>query len=147
MAEKRRHINIPVFIPHLGCPNDCVFCNQRSISGKMSFEAERVIPEIEEALSTVPADAETEIAFFGGSFTGIDRELMIKLLDIAQKYADEGRISSIRLSTRPDYIDGEIIDILKRYSVRTCWARCTPWQRTSSFSLPLTPITLTATVL
>ena len=119
MAEKRRHINIPVFIPHLGCPNDCVFCNQRSISGKKSFEAELVIPEIEAALSTIPDGCTTEIAFFGGSFTGIDRDLMIKLLDIAEGYVRSGEVSSIRLSTRPDYINEEIMRILQSYSVKT----------------------------
>ena len=119
MSGKKKHVNIPVFIPHLGCPNNCVFCNQRSISGKMKFNAESVIPEIEEALSTVSADTEAEIAFFGGSFTGIDRELMIKLLEIGQSYADSGRIIGMRLSTRPDYISKEIIDILLKYSVKT----------------------------
>ena len=119
MSKKRKHINIPVFIPHLGCPNDCVFCNQRSISGKLKFQPDSVKREIEEALSTVPADADTEIAFFGGSFTGIDRQLMIYLLDLAQSYVGEGKVNSLRLSTRPDYIDDEIIGILKRYSVKT----------------------------
>ena len=120
MAERApRHVNIPVFIPHLGCPNDCVFCNQRMISGHLSFDADSVDGEISRALSTVEPDADCEIAFFGGSFTGIDRALMIRLLDIAKKYADSGRVSSIRLSTRPDYIDGEILRILSRYPVRT----------------------------
>ncbi len=119
MSKKRKHVNIPVFIPHLGCPNDCVFCNQRSISGKLKFDPDSVKREIEEALSTVPSDAETEIAFFGGSFTGIDRQLMIYLLDLAQGYVNEGKVNSLRLSTRPDYIDDEIIDILKEYSVKT----------------------------
>ena len=125
MAKKKRHINIPIFIPHLGCPNDCVFCNQRTISGKLSFEPSQVIPEIEHALSTIPDGVSaydgvsTEIAFFGGSFTGIDRNLMIELLDIAQKYVDDQKVSSIRLSTRPDYINEEIIGILKKYSVKT----------------------------
>ena len=114
-----RHINIPIFIPHLGCPNDCVFCNQRSISGKTDFCEENIDAEIEVALSTCGATDEAEIAFFGGSFTGIDRELMIRLLDKAQVYVDAGRVSSIRLSTRPDYIDGEILSILSRYAVRT----------------------------
>ncbi len=114
-----RHINIPIFIPHLGCPNNCVFCNQRSISGHMSFEAASVEAEIEQALSTVLPDDDCEIAFFGGSFTGIDRTLMVDLLERAQKYIDSGRVSSIRLSTRPDYIDEEILNILSRYSVRT----------------------------
>ena len=114
-----RHINIPVFIPHLGCPNACVFCNQRSISGHMTFDPSSVEREIDEALSTVSADDECEIAFFGGSFTGIDRALMVELLEKAQKYIDMGRVSSIRLSTRPDYINDEILDILSRYGVRT----------------------------
>lgn len=114
-----RHANIPVFIPHLGCPNQCVFCNQRSISGTKEFEAERVIPIIEDALATVEDGAEVEIAFFGGSFTGIDRDLMISLLSIAHSYIEKGLVSSIRCSTRPDYINQEIIDILKQYGVKT----------------------------
>ena len=101
----------------MGCPNDCVFCNQRTISGRQSFDASTVEAQIEEALSTVSADTESEIAFFGGSFTGIDRGLMIHLLDVAKKYTDSGRVSGIRLSTRPDYIDGEILDILSGYKI------------------------------
>ena len=119
MSSAKKHINIPVFIPHLGCPNECVFCNQRSISGKMTFDPDSVIYEIETALSTVREGTEAEIAFFGGSFTGIDRELMIYLLHIAQKYVDDSRVSSIRLSTRPDYINDEILQILKGFSVKT----------------------------
>lgn len=115
----KRHVNIPIFIPHLGCPNDCVFCNQRTISGHGDFKIETVEGEIEIALSTIPADTEREIAFFGGSFTGIDRQLMIELLDLAQRYVDSGMVESIRLSTRPDYIDAEILSILSRYSVKT----------------------------
>ena len=121
MSEKgkKRHINIPIFIPHLGCPNDCVFCNQRSISGKISFCPESVKSEIETALATVDAtNSEVEIAFFGGSFTGIDRELMIYLLGVAKEYIDCGKVGSIRLSTRPDYIDTEILDILEKYGVK-----------------------------
>ncbi len=75
--------------------------------------------EIEQVLSTLRPGDEAEIAFFGGSFTGIDRGLMCRLLDLAQTYVKEGRIKSIRLSTRPDYIDGEILSVLSRYSVKT----------------------------
>ena len=114
-----RHINIPIFIPHLGFPNLCVFCNQRSISGHMDIDISSVEEEIEAVLSTVKSDDECEIAFFGGSFTGIDRSLMVELLSLAQKYVDRGRVRSIRLSTRPDYIDGEILDILSSFSVET----------------------------
>ena len=81
----KKHINIPIFIPHLGCPNMCVFCNQRTISGVSSFDISSVEKTIQEALSTLSGDEEVEIAFFGGSFTGIDRALMLSLLQIACK--------------------------------------------------------------
>ena len=114
-----RHVNIPIFIPHLGCPNQCVFCNQRTISGVEKFDPEKVREQIDLALETIEDDAEVEIAFFGGSFTGIDRELMIELLDIGYSYIKTDRVRSLRCSTRPDYIDEEIIGILKRYGVKT----------------------------
>ncbi len=113
----KKHVNIPIFIPHLGCPNNCVFCNQRSISGKQSFDASTVDAQIREVLSTLFADSYREIAFFGGSFTGIDRELMIYLLKVAKRYVDSGDVQGIRLSTRPDYISEEILDILRTYGV------------------------------
>lgn len=113
-----RHINIPIFIPHLGCPNTCVFCNQRSISGVRSFDAESVRPIIEDHLKTCLPGDEVEIAFFGGSFTGIDRKLMTELLQIAYGYVEKGSVSSVRCSTRPDYIDEEVLSILKKYGVR-----------------------------
>ena len=115
----KRHANIPIFIPHLGCPNQCVFCNQRHISGVERFDPSSVIPIIDEALSTIGGDREVEIAFFGGSFTGIDRELMVNLLQIANKYIQSGAVSAIRCSTRPDYINDEILDILEKYGVKT----------------------------
>ena len=117
--KNKRHRNIPVFIPHLGCPHDCIFCNQRTISGSKKFDRSSVVSVIESVLETISDGDETEIAFFGGSFTGIDRGDMIYLLDTAQKYVDDGRVESIRLSTRPDYIDNEILDILAHYSVKT----------------------------
>ena len=116
--NEKKHINIPIFIPHLGCPNDCAFCNQRSISGRMQFDISDVRRQIEEVLSTA-GERECEIAFFGGSFTGIDRDLMVSLLEIAEEYVRAGKVSSIRLSTRPDYISEEILDILGKYSVKT----------------------------
>lgn len=114
-----QHRNIPIFIPHLGCPNQCVFCNQRSISGCRAFREESVTEQIEAALATLSPSVEAQIAFFGGSFTGIDRGLMLRLLETAERYVRLGRVSSIRLSTRPDYISDEILEILSRYSVKT----------------------------
>lgn len=115
-----RHINIPIFIPHLGCPNDCVFCNQRKISGTMCFDKRNVKEEIESFLSTVDTEfCDVQLAFFGGSFTGIDREDMLYLLEVGKEFIDKGAISSIRLSTRPDYIDHETLMILKEHGVST----------------------------
>ena len=100
----------------------CVFCNQRSISGHKCFDVSSARTSIWEALKTIPANAEVEIAYFGGSFTGIDRSLMIQLLDIAQSFVDReddgyAKICGIRMSTRPDYVNEEILDILSRYSI------------------------------
>ena len=115
----KRHVNIPIFIPHLGCPNQCVFCNQRTISGVYDFDISDVKRQIEVALSTIDSNCEAEIAFFGGSFTGIDRELMISLLELAYEYVSSGKVKSVRCSTRPDYINSEILDLLQRYHVDT----------------------------
>ena len=114
----KKHVNIPIFIPHLGCPNQCVFCNQRSITGQNAFDPDSVVALIDEALSTINEDTEAEIAFFGGSFTGIDLDLMIRLLQIAHSYVLSGKVTSIRCSTRPDYIDENILDTLKKYGVK-----------------------------
>lgn len=114
-----RHVNIPIFIPHLGCPNQCVFCNQRTISGVNEFNADDVRLQIDRALSTIEPDAEVEIAFFGGSFTGIDRQLMESLLATAYEYISSGRVESLRCSTRPDYIDEEVLSLLKKYGMKT----------------------------
>lgn len=115
---KKSHANIPVFIPHLGCPNDCVFCDQRTISGVTEFSLTDVRGIIEDALATVKGTGRrAEIAFFGGSFTGIDRALMISLLDLAEEYVKTGDVSGIRMSTRPDYISEEIISIIGSYTL------------------------------
>lgn len=116
MEKRARHINIPIFVQHMGCPNQCVFCDQHAISGTHSFDISKVRADIEAVLETA-GDAQCEIAFFGGSFTGIERGLMISLLDTAQEYVDARRVSGIRMSTRPDYISREITDILHNYTV------------------------------
>ena len=115
----KRHVNIPIFIPHLGCPNQCVFCNQRTISGVSDFNLSDVKSQIDTALSTLDQSCEAEIAFFGGSFTGIDRELMTDLLELAYAYVSDGRVKSLRCSTRPDYISEDILNLLKQYGVTT----------------------------
>ncbi len=116
----KKHVNLPFFIPHLGCPNACVFCDQHTISGADGYDAARFRREAEAILSSLdPETTEVEIAFFGGSFTGIDRDLMLELLNAADGFLRDGRAASVRVSTRPDYIDGEILGILKEHGVKT----------------------------
>ncbi len=103
----------------MGCPNQCVFCNQRTISGRDSFDISSVKAEIDNAVSTLEEGTSAEIAFFGGSFTGIDRALMTELLKLAYSYILQGKVEAVRCSTRPDYIDEEVLDILAEYGVKT----------------------------
>jgi len=117
---KSRHVIIPIFVPHKGCPNDCIFCNQKKISGQIEEMTPQMVPEIIEShLATIGSGAFVETAFFGGSFTAIDRTLQESLLKEAYKYVRSGRVSEIRLSTRPDCIDGDILEMLEKYGVRT----------------------------
>jgi len=115
---KKRHINIPVFIPELACPNRCVFCNQHRISGQLSVPAQSEVREtIETYLSTSSADATVHIAFFGGNFTGIPMAQQEAYLNLATEYIDNNQVHGIRLSTRPDYITPEVVQLLKRYKI------------------------------
>lgn len=107
---------LPIFIPHLGCPHDCVFCDQKQIASPSVPGISEVQELIEEGLRYAACP---QISFYGGSFTAIDRQLMIGYLEAARPYIEDGRCHSIRLSTRPDAIDGEVLDILKAYGVRT----------------------------
>lgn len=113
------HANISVFVPHLGCPNQCSFCDQRSITGKFSPPTENdVINAIKTAMSCRGFDSKTaELAFFGGSFTAIDREYMVRLLKAAYIFVVDKKIKGIRISTRPDFIDEEVLLVLKQYGV------------------------------
>lgn len=111
------HKNIPIFIPHMGCSHRCIFCDQCAISEHNSFDITSVRDEIETALATIPSGVLPEIAYFGGSFTAIDCGLMIELLDLAQTYVNDGRVSGIRFSTRPDAVSDGVLDILSRYPI------------------------------
>ena len=109
---------IPIFVPHQGCPHDCIFCNQKKITGvSTSVTSEDVRNIIEEYLPTIDKDAQIEIAFFGGSFTAIDIDIQRNLLSVAKEYVDKGLVQDIRMSTRPDCIDEEILNVLKEYKV------------------------------
>lgn len=121
MKKIKKQYVIPVFIPHLGCPNDCSFCNQKSISGRTKMPTkEEVIKIIEDNLKSMKDEnANKEIAFFGGSFTGINVEEQNTYLEIANEYVKNKKVNGIRISTRPDYIDKETLKRLKQYNVKT----------------------------
>lgn len=115
-----RQTIIPVFVPHVGCPNDCVFCNQRRISGAVRpITPAEVSCAIEQGAAITPDGVQRQLAFYGGSFTAIPVEEQEALLGAAQPYLRDGTLSSIRLSTRPDAIDAETLLRLRRYGVRT----------------------------
>ena len=113
------HSNISIFVPHLGCPHQCSFCNQKHITGCSSIPRENDIDAaVKVALSSKNFRSEdAEIAFFGGSFTAIERSYMLELLTAAYKFVESGDVSGIRISTRPDCISEEILEILKKYGV------------------------------
>lgn len=108
---------IPIFIPHQGCGHDCIFCNQKEISGRDQLVDIR--KDIEEYLAYFNNKEEVELAFYGGSFTGIGMDKMDEYIRQVIPYIKSGYIQSIRLSTRPDYIDEEILKFLKYNYVRT----------------------------
>lgn len=112
---------IPIFIPHEGCPHCCIFCNQHSISGQA---AEPVTPaRVAETIRTWLDRARPEnrdpvqVAFYGGSFSGLPAGRQAELLGAVRPFLDQGRVQSLRLSTRPDYIDRERLDLLVRHRV------------------------------
>ncbi|MBC2578951.1 elongator complex protein 3 [Clostridium sp. DJ247] len=115
----KKHYIIPIFVSHEGCPHNCVFCNQNTITGNMEkIDSEFTRRTIEEYLSTIDRkDSIIEVSFFGGTFTAISIERQRELLSVAKEYKDKKAIDYIHLSTRPDYINDEILANLKNYSV------------------------------
>jgi len=111
---------IPVFVPHLGCPNNCVFCNQRKISGSSTpANAETVKKAILDGIEKIPENSNIQLAFYGGSFTAIPVEEQNELLDAALPFLHDGALTSLRLSTRPDSIDAQTLVRLKESGVQT----------------------------
>lgn len=117
---KKEYI-IPIFVPNLGCPMECTFCSQEKITGKQTNVTAKDVKEtIEYYLKNFKDDSKyVEVAFFGGSFTGIDMKVQKELLEAANEYILSGKVNSIRISTRPDYINKEILKMLKKYKVKT----------------------------
>ena len=118
MSAKQRIL--PVFIPHFGCPHNCVFCDQKTITGEnRPVTPETVRSKIEQMLSENRGNEKVQLAFYGGSFTAIPAGLQTALLQAVLPYIEEGIIDSVRVSTRPDAIDRECLERLKEFHVRT----------------------------
>ncbi len=119
-----KHINVALFVPDEGCPHRCSFCNQKTISGKTHpLRTEDIEKAVETAVSASGC-LEGEIAFFGGSFTAIERSYMLSLLEKGREYVDRGLFKGIRISTRPDCIDAEILTLLKENKVTSIELGC-----------------------
>lgn len=115
-----RRLIIPIFIPFGGCPHQCVFCDQKGITGSSALPGlDDVKATIETYLSTWKGKGEKEAAFYGGSFTGLPVDVQKGYLEAAGAFVTSGRLDSLRLSTRPDYIDEKIIALVKEYFVAT----------------------------
>ena len=118
MTPKRRVI--PIFVPHRGCPNDCVFCNQRRISGQLSAATPETVRKAVEAIQADYADdIPIQLAFYGGSFTAIPASEQNALLDAAGPFLAHHKNASLRISTRPDCIDLPTLERLISYGVKT----------------------------
>lgn len=109
---------IPVFMPMLACPHRCVYCNQFVISGQQKLpDIHDVVALIERNLATIPSEYHKRVAFFGGSFTCLPMQVQNRYLEAVQPYLDSRQIEGIQLSTRPDYIDDNILQNLKSKGV------------------------------
>ena len=116
---KLRHFNIPIFIPELACPFQCIYCDQQKITGNRTLPTEEEILEIvEQHLRTFPEIArEVQIAFFGGTFTALAPAAQKRYLELVQPYLEQQKVGGIRISTRPDYIDKANLQMLKELGV------------------------------
>lgn len=108
---------IPIFIPHAGCPHQCVFCNQKAISGQKTAAVAGARAQIDAWMPRLRTDVRHEAAFYGGSFTGLALPLQEELLKLTDELRERGVIGSVRLSTRPDYINEEVLRLLQAHGV------------------------------
>lgn len=115
---KKQYI-IPIFVAHQGCPHDCVFCNQRKITGTEGLPSqEEIIAKIESHLKTIPSGAKIEVAFYGGTFTALSEEIQRKLLEPVQSFLNKGLVTGVRISTRPDYVNKANLEWLYKWGLR-----------------------------
>ena len=121
--NKKRHLIIPIFLPFVGCKNHCIYCNQRLLHPENTELSEtafdNIIMEYTNTCRWKREDTDIEVAFYGGSFTGIERKMQIEVLDYLQKHIRDHKIDGIRFSTRPDMIDADLLKIYREMAVKT----------------------------
>jgi len=117
---QKNHFTIPIFIPMKACPFRCIYCDQEKISGHIEIPSQKDVQKIIETyLQTIPKNSEVEVGFFGGTFTGLESAKQQKYLEAAQPFIDQQKVKTIRLSTRPDFINGQNLELLKKFHVET----------------------------
>ena len=120
-----KHVNVSLFVPFLGCPHRCSFCDQKAITGQQTTVTPSDVVRAAQTAITSGADtANGQIAFFGGSFTMLQEDTMCSLLRAAQPFIENGAFSGIRISTRPDAIDPAVLSLLKQYHVTSIELGC-----------------------
>jgi histone acetyltransferase (RNA polymerase elongator complex component) len=123
VRTSRRSLIVPIFIPHQGCPHKCIYCQQEKITGQsgVPIKTLRITEILDMAIKSprFPSSIEREVAFFGGSFTSLGIRRMTELLKAVEPYLTKGFFNSIRVSTRPDGINAERLELMRAYGVRT----------------------------
>ena len=111
---------IPLFIPHEGCRHACSFCNQRHTRQEAEpITAQQVRDAIRAWLSRLRPERKkmVQVAFYGGSFTALPGKRQRELLEAVQPFLQDGRVHGIRLSTRPDCVDADTVEMLRDLGV------------------------------
>ena len=124
MPEGRpKHLIVPVFIPNQGCPHRCIFCEQERITSQVgtSVDGKYVETILERSIHSRNFNRQphAEVAFFGGTFTRLSKARIRELLEAVNPYIQKGFFDSIRVSTRPDALDDERLNLMKNYGVLT----------------------------
>lgn len=118
-AVTQKPLIIPIFVPNMGCPNLCTFCNQKIVTGVSEPSLDDVERTVEEYLSFSKKRKRTEISFYGGSFTAIPKETMMAYISKGAEFVEKMTVDALRCSTRPDAVDEKTVKILKENHFET----------------------------
>ena len=121
MQPSQKPLVIPIFIPHYGCPHTCAFCNQSIITNTRHRlpDTKTIIDIVNDYLNYKGVRNPVQLAFFGGNFLGLDKDYIIEVLSVASELKMDGKIDSVRFSTRPDTISKTTLELIKHFPVST----------------------------